>query len=299
MRAAIMSYCLRGVLRENDRSMDRIVTLAADEGFETLELYGGGWEVAGDLRKAAEELRRHADDRGVTLPVYGSGTRLGSIGVQREPNMKHLKVETEVCSILGGTVMTYPVVDGQPVPTDQPDAEVGIRFEKMLPVLVEQVQELADHACAFGVDIAVLNHCFLVYLGWHQRWLTRLSHRSNAGACVDPGNYLHYGHQDPVDVCRELSGVTKMVRAGNVVRRSEAEVVARFEASGEFSPWRATPLDAGQIDQAACYRNLAAGGYDGVVSLKNPGSSPDGPLTAIRQAWKTLNEQLKGLHGSK
>lgn len=146
--------------------MDRILTLAADEGFETLELYGGGWEVAGDLRKAAEELRRLADDRGVTLPVYGSGTRLGSIGVRREPNMKHLKVETEVCSILGGTVMTYPVVDGQPVPTDQPDAEVGIRFEKMLPVLVEQVQELADHACAFGVDIAVLNHCFLVYLGW-------------------------------------------------------------------------------------------------------------------------------------
>ncbi len=294
----MMSYCLRSALDANNRSMDRIVALASDEGIGTLELYGGGWEVEGDLRKAAEELRRQADDRGVELPVYGSGTRLGSIGPNREPNMKQLKLEAEVCSILGATVMTYPVVDGQPVPIDKPGAEVGIRFEKMLPVLVEQVQELADHASGFGVDIAVLNHCFLVYLGWHQAWLTRLAKRSNAGVCVDPGNYLHYGHQDPVDVCRELSGMTKMVRAGDVARKPDEEVVAAFEASGEFSPWGAAPLDAGVIDQMACYRNLAAGGYDGVVSLKSPGPSPDGPLAAIRLAWKTLNEQLKGLGGS-
>ena len=86
MKAAMMSYCLRSALDANNRSMDRIVALASDEGIGTLELYGGGWEVEGDLRKAAEELRRQADDRGVELPVYGSGTRLGSIGPNREPN---------------------------------------------------------------------------------------------------------------------------------------------------------------------------------------------------------------------
>ena len=292
MQATIMSFCLKNGLAKGEQTMEAILKLAAEEGIPHVEVYGGGWEVEGDLRKAAEALRKVADGAGVGLPVYGSGTRLGHIGPQRQVCMDLLKEEVEACAILGGRMMTFPVIDGQPVDPDRPDADVGVRFERLLPALVEQVQELADCAAEQGVDLAVLNHCFLVYLGWHQKWIARLAERANVGACVDPGNYLHYGFQDPVEVCRDLAGVTKMVRAGGTAPVPEGDVIAQFKETGAFRAWQGAPFDGGVIDQEACYRNLAEGGYGGFVSLKSVGSSPDGPLAAIRHSWKALNDLL-------
>ena len=293
MQAAIMSYCLKNGLSEDNQTMENILQLAANEGIENVEIYAGGWHTEGDVRQAAESLRKIANDIDVKLPVYGSGNRLGHIGPQRQTCMDALKQEVEVCAILGSKVLTFPVIDGHPVPPNQPNAALGIRFENMLPTLVEQVQELADHAAQHGVEVAVLNHCFLVYLGWHQKWMIRLAERANAGACVDAGNYLHYGHQDPVGVCNELAGMAKMVRAGDVEPVSETEVVAEFKKTSQFRPWRATQFGEGIIDQEACYSQLAEGGYDGYVSLKTAGSSPEGPLAAIRQSWKALSNLLQ------
>lgn len=295
MNAALMSYCLRSALPRDEQSMTDILELAAREEIRTLELYAGGWPEEGDIRRASEEIAPQAKALGIAVPVMGSGTRLGDLGEAREIDMDQLKREVEACAILGADVMTLPAVDGQPVPPGQPEASVGMRFERMLPELVAQLQELADHAKGFDVSLAVLNHCFLVYLGWHQKWLTLLTERDNVGACVDPGNYLHYGHQDPEPVCRELAGMARMVRAGNVEPVPEAEVVAEFNASGEFRPWRAASFDAGVIDQKACYQHLRDGGYRGYVSLKTAGTSPDGPLAAIRQSWRALNDLLADL----
>jgi len=293
MQAAMMTYCLKNALPDGQQTLESIVRLAGKEEIRNLEVYGGRWEFEGDRRKAAESLRKVADEAGVALPVYGSGTRLGHVGPEREPCMKRLKEEAEACAVLGAGVLTYPVVDGQPVPPDQPDAVVGIRFERMLPILVEQVQELADHAAKHGVEIAVLNHCFLVYLGWHQKWMARLADRANSGACVDPGNYLHYASQDPVSVCKELGSMAKMVRAGDVEPIPEDEVISKFKETGQFGLWRGTTFGNGVIDQEACYRNLAQGGYNGFVSLKTAGASPEGPLAAIRESWRALNELLE------
>jgi len=293
MKAAIMGYCLKNALPENEQTMENIFRLASEEEIENVEVYAGQWEFEGDLRAAAESLCKVADGVGIKLPVYGSGTRIGHIGSQRQPCMDKLKQEVEACAILGGKVLTFPVIDGQPVPPDRPNATVGIRFELMLPALVEQAQELSDHAAQYDVELAVLNHCFLVYLGWHQKWMVRLAERLNFGACVDPGNYIHYGCQEPVDVCQELAGMTKMVRAGDVEPVPEAEIVSEFKETSQFQLWRATRFGEGGIDQEACYRNLAAGGYDGFVSLKTAGSSPEGPLAAIRQSWKALNNLLQ------
>lgn len=292
MQAAIMGYCLKNALPENEQTLENILRLAAEENIENIEIYAGGWQFESDIRHAAESLRKVTDDIGVKLPVYGSGTRLGHIGAQRQPCMEQLKQEVEACAILGGKVLTFPIVDGQPIPPNQPNATLGVRFERMLPVLVEQMQELADHAAQYDVEIAALNHCFLVYLGWHQKWMVQLAERANAGACVDPGNYLHYGHQDPVGVCKELARMTKMVRAGDVSPVPEAEVVSEFKETGQFRPWQATRFGEGVIEQEACYRHLAEGGYDGFVSLKTAGSSPQGPLAAIRQSFLALNDLL-------
>ncbi|MDA0709856.1 MAG: TIM barrel protein [bacterium] len=292
MQAAVMSYCLRGGLAEDKRSMEDILMFAHREEISAVEIYAGAWDTEGDVRKAAEAIRPTAERLGVALPALGSGTRLGHIDSSREANMALLKAEVEACALIGGHVMTLPIVDGQPVAKDKANSIVGIRFEQMLPELVAQLHELSDHAARFHVDLAVLNHCFLVYLGWHQKWLTLLANRENVGACVDPGNYLHYGHENPEPVCVALASMAKMARAGNVMPTPEAEVIDQFRQKGQFNPWQAAPFDAGVIDQAACYRALAQGGFDGVVSLKTAGSHPDGAAAAIRASWQGLKRAV-------
>lgn len=293
MKAAVMSYCLRGALPEDQRSMDGILKLASEEGIGDVEVYAGAWDFDGPIQKASEPIKKLADDLGVNIPVVGSGTRLGHIDPTKEANMSALKAEVEACAILGGKILTLPIVDGHPVSIKNPKSVIGVRFEEMLPELVAQLQELADYAKTYHVELAILNHCFLVYLGWHQKWLTVLSERENVGACVDPGNYLHYGHQEPVQVCRELGALAKMVRAGNVAPTPQEDVVAEFKEKGRFNPWQATSFDVGVIDQLACYQALADGGFDGVISLKTAGDHLDGPLEAVRYSWRALNETIK------
>ena len=83
-----------------------------------------------------------------------------------------------------------------------------------------------------------------------------------------------------------------MVRAGDVARTPMADVKAAFSETGSFQPWHPAPFGEGLIDQEACYRSLKTGGYDGVVSLKTAGVSPDGPLAAVRQSWAALTALL-------
>ncbi|MBT4137596.1 MAG: sugar phosphate isomerase/epimerase, partial [Candidatus Latescibacteria bacterium] len=163
MQAAVMSYCLRGALADDQRTMDDIITFAAKEEIFDVEIYVGGWDVEGDIRNAAEALKPLVDNLGVRLPAMGSGTRLGHLDASKDENMAQLKSQVEACALLGGSVMTLPIIDGQPVSMEKPNAVVGIRFEQMLPELVAQLEELGEHASKFNVDLAVLNHCFMVY----------------------------------------------------------------------------------------------------------------------------------------
>ena len=292
MEAAIMSYCLKNALPKGEQDLEAILRLAGEEGF-AVEVYGGIWQVEGDRRKAAEEVRKLADAAGVRMPVYGSGTRLGFLNPEkRAESMAALKEEVEICKILGGNAVTFPIIDAQPVPPDRPGADQGLHFGRVLPALVEQAGELADFAAGHGVDLAVLNHCFVCYLSWHQKWIAKLADRPNLGACVDPGNYRHYGCEDPVSACRTLQGYAKMARAGDAVTMPEEETVAGFRNNGQLSFYRSTIFGEGEIDQAACYRLLKEGGFDGVVSLKTGGPSDAGPLDAIRRSMANLKKLL-------
>ena len=110
---------------------------------------------------------------------------------------------------------------------------------------------------------------------------------------MDPGNYLHYGHEDPVGPCQELAEFTKMARAGDMVTRPETETESEFREHGSLPFFQPVIFGEGEIDQKACYGNLKAGGFDGVVSLKSAGRSDQGPLEAIRQSMGNLKSLLE------
>lgn len=300
MKSGIMTYCLKNALPESERNIERLIRLAAEERFEGLEVYSPDLQQGDeDIRKLAEAARKLAHECGVRIFSFGTGARMGNVHPERAAeSMKILKESLEVAEILGAEVISFAAIDSQPVPPGHPKGQFGMRFDMVLPYIVEQMQELADEAAERDLNIALVNHCFLVYLGIHQHWISLLTDRPNAGACVDPGNYLFYtyGSEDPVRESKLSAKYAKLVRAGDWTVASDDEIVERYHSApkgqGRVFNCTGTIFGQGQVDHETCFKILADAGYDGFVSLKVAGTSEAGPMDAIRTSMKNLSEML-------
>lgn len=299
MKSGIMTYCLKSALPESERGMDNLIRVAGEEGFD-LEIYQPDL-VKGDedICKLAESARKLADKCGVQIFALGMGARIGDVNAElAAKNMGELKKNLEVADILGAEVMCFAAIDSQPVPPDQPEAQFGMHYDRTLPYMVEQMQELADKAAEYGLNTALLNHCFHIYLGIHQHWISLLTDRPNAGACVDPGNYFYYtyGSEDPVQETRVCAKHAKLVRAGDWDITPDHEIVERYQSAargqGSMSNCTGVILGEGKVDHKASLKALADAGYDGFVSLKVAGTSGAGPMEAVRTSMKNLSEML-------
>jgi sugar phosphate isomerase/epimerase len=294
MQIAVMGHCLNALLPPEERTLEGRVRAAAEAGIAHVEPFGGTWPADVDCRQTAELVRREGDRRGVSFPVFGSNTRFGETGVgagtSPAPTIAALKRELEACQILGARVLTTAAIDAQPV-----DARsgLGISFERAIGGLLEPLRELAVEAAARGIRVAVLNHCALVYLSWHQEWLVRLADHPAIGAAVDPGNYLYYGFEEPVEATWLLAAHTAIVRIGDWRPRSEAAVREEFQRSGRLSLWESVPLGEGVVDHVQCLSQLREAGYDGVVSLKSPGPPIPDAATALRRALDRMQQWLQ------
>ena len=299
MKSGIMTYCLENALPESERSMDNLIRVAAKEGFNLEVYYPDLKQGDKDIRELAESARKLADECGVRIFSLGMSARMGVVNPKlAAQNMMELKENLEVADILGAEVVCFAAIDSQPLPPQQPEAQFGMYFDRTLPYMIEQMQELADEAAKRDLNTALLNHCFLVYLGIHQRWISLLTDRPNAGACVDPGNYLFYtyGSADPVRETKLCAKHTKLVRAGDWSVASDHEVVERYRTAprgqGRLFNCTGVIFGEGEVDHEACFRILIDAGYNGFVSLKVAGTSENGPMAAIRTSMNNLSKML-------
>jgi sugar phosphate isomerase/epimerase len=287
MQVAVMGHCLNALLPEGERTIEGRVRAAAEASISHVEPFGGTWPADVDCRRTAEAVRREGDRRGVSFPAFGSNTRLGVTGERGPATMAELKREVDACEIIGAGVLTCAAIDAQPV-TAEASSGYGLPFERAIRGLVESLQELAEYAAERGVRLGVLNHSALVYLSWHQEWLSRLAAHPAAGATVDPGNYLYYGGEDAVAATRRLAPQAALVRIGDWRPRPEAAVRAEFAEKGRLSLWESVPLGEGVVDHLACFRLLKEAGFPGIVSLKSPGPPVPDAATALRRALDVL-----------
>jgi len=297
-----MTYCLKSALPESERNMENLIRVAAAEGFDLEIYYPDLPEGDEDVLKLAESARKLADECGVKIFALGLGARIGDVNPDlAAQNMKELKKNLEVADILGAGVVSFAAIDSQPVPPDQPGAQFGMYFDRALPYMVEQMQELADEAAGRSLDTALLNHCFLIYLGIHQHWVSLLTDRPNAGSCVDPGNYFYYtyGSADPVGETKLCAKHTKMVRAGDWVVAPDHEIVEGYRSApgrqGSVFNCTGAILGQGNVNHEKCFKALAEAGYDGFVSLKVAGKSAAGPMEAVRTSMNNLSDMVAGI----
>lgn len=285
MQITVMGHCLNALLPAEERTIENRVRVAAEAGITHVEPFGGTWPADVDPRQTARLVRREGDRRGVRFPAFGSNTRLGAADDGGRAALEVLKREVEACQILGAAVLTTAAIDAQPVDAA---SGLGVPFERAIGALLEPLRELAEHAAAHGVRIAVLNHCSLVYLSWHQEWLVKLADHPAAGASVDPGNYMYYGGESPVEATQRLAAHAALVRIGDWRPRTEEAVRADWARTDRLSLWESVPLGEGVVDHLACFRLLREAGYDGIVSLKSPGPPVPDAATALRRAVERL-----------
>jgi sugar phosphate isomerase/epimerase len=308
MQVTVMGQCLNALLPSDGRTIENRVRAAAEMGITRVEPFGGTWPAGVDCRRTAEAVRREGDSRGVAFPAFGSNTRIGEPGEGGARALATLKQEVEACRILGAGVLTCAAIDAQPV---TPEASPGfaLPFERAIRHLLEPLRELAAYGAERGVRVAVLNHCSLVYLSWHQEWLARLveggpaggpgagdassSGGTAVGAAVDPGNYLYYGSEDPIQAVRRLAPYAALVRIGDFRPRPEEAVRAGVAAEGRLSLWESAPLGEGVVDHVHCLRLLRQAGYQGIVSLKSPGPPIPDAAEALRRALDRLRRWVK------
>ncbi len=285
-RIGAMSIALaRGI--DGERTPERIVHEAARLGLDGVEFYESDWGGAPDDVEAAPALAETAAAAGVRLFAIGSAARLGYHDGRAVEALATLRRQVDVAAAVGARVVTFAAIDSQPLPPGGDPSGGGLPFAGAAGPLVRQMRELAGYAGDRQVQVAVLNHGSFVCTSWHQEWVVRLAGAANAGACLDPGNYLYYEGEDPVAATRRLKGRVAAVRLGDWRPRDRARVAAEFAAEGQLRPWEAAVFGEGAVDHGACLRLLREGGCDGWLSIKSAGTSPAGPADALR---RTLDE---------
>lgn len=282
---------------DGDRTPERILREAARLGLEGVEFYESDWGgFPGDL-EAAPALAETAAAAGVRLFAIGSAARLGYHDGRAEKAMATLRRQVDAAAAVGARVVTFAAIDSQPLPAGRDPSEGGLPFAGAAGPLVRQMRELAEYGGEREVQVALLNHGSFACTSWHQEWVVRLAGAANAGACLDPGNYLYYEGEDPVAATRRLRGRVAAVRLGDWRLRERDLVAAEFAAEGRLDPWEAAVFGEGEVDHGACLRILRESGWDGWLSIKSAGSSPLGPDHALRRSLDKVRELAASIDG--
>ena len=282
---------------DGERTPERILREAARLGLDGVEFYETDWGGApGDL-EAAPALAETAAAAGVRLFAVGSAARLGYHDRRAVKEMATLRRQVDVAATVGARCVTFAAIDTQPLPDGRDPAAGGLPFAAAAGPLVRQMRELAEYAGEREVEVALLNHGSFACTSWHQDWVARLAGAANAGACLDPGNYLYYEGEDPVAATRRLRERVAAVRLGDWRSREGDHVAAEFAADGRLNPWEAAVFGEGEVDHGACLRLLREAGYDGWLSIKSAGSSPLGPDDALRRTLDNVRRLAASIDG--
>jgi len=291
-----MSFCLVNLLEKGEQTPENVLRVAAARGLDGVEFYEREWGGDPGELDRAEELRSLAASLGVEIFAIGSGTRVGFHDERRSRALETLRTQIRIAAAVGAQVVTFPAIDSQPVPPGRDPGDGGLAFSRGVGPLVEQIQELAEFAGELSVRLAILNHCFFVSSSWNQEWAIKLAAAENVGACLDPGNYLFYECEDPVAAAKRLAGTVMNVRLGDLTRRDDQEVVEEFGREGRLAIYRPAIFGEGEVDHRRCLRILRERGYDGFVSLKNAGHSPQGPADAFARSVAGIRTLVEALN---
>ncbi len=246
---------------------------AAETGFEGIEFV----EILEDQEVTHAEklayaatLRREAEACGLEIPAYAIGATM--YHGDREADMaeiERLKREAEVAAALGAGVMRHDIINTEVV------GDRVVSFERMLPVIAENVRAVTEYAATLGVRTCSENHGRLIQdIDRMEKLYTTVGH-DNYGLLLDVGNFA----------CADVSSTAAVSRLAPYAFHVHVKDMKVIPFGQPYDPVRSyitsrsanklllCTLGEGDIPVAHCLAILkrAKPSYNGWISLEYEG----------------------------
>ena len=153
------------------------------------------------------------------------------------------------------------------------DVSEGIKFDQAREWIVEGLALASEYAASHGVKLALENHGSLAGRGDQVRGLIDDSRAESEtdvlGANPDTGNFMLV-NQLSHEAIRQVAPLANMVHFKDFIREPQGHEGFAYAAL-DGTRYVGTAVGEGEVDLAACIRELKAAGFDGWLSVEYEG----------------------------
>lgn len=268
MKFSVSTYSYCRLIGEGKKSLLECISLAKETGFDGVEFVD--FDAPEGMTKAeyAEMLSKECEKCGIEPVSYTIGADFlnGSDG-DIDKEIDRLKNEVKIASILGVKLMRHDATRGY-------DAEKrGFKgFDDALPAIIKGCRAVTEYAKTFGIRTMIENHGFFCQESRRVEKIVGGVANGNFGLLVDIGNFM-CADENPVEAVGRLAPYAFHVHAKDFHKKSGN---GPFFCDGFFKTRGGTYLRGaiighGDVPVYQCLATLAAGGYDGYVTVEFEG----------------------------
>lgn len=268
MKIAVSSYSFSQAIRSGSMTQEETVIKAKEMGFDGIEFtelrpcenptLEQQLEMAARIRKKAEEI-------GITVTNYAISAQLyHETEEETKAELARIKGQVRVAKELGASTMRHDVCYRL--------AENRPSFDLMLPVMAENIREIADFAQSLGIKTCTENHGYIAQDSDRMERLFNAVNHRNYGLLADMGNFACVD-ENPITAVSRIAPYVIYVHAKDMILYNGE---GHNPGSGSFisrgGNWlRGTVIGQGSIPVKQCLRILKRIGYDGFVSIEFEG----------------------------
>lgn len=273
MKIAVSSYSYNQYMRQGKMTQLDALKKAAEQGFEGIEFTDLCPENKKDATldeqlAYARILRAEAKRLGVEIVAYLIGADLYKGDAEKDAEeVERVKGQVRVAAELGAPLMRHDVCRNEKIG----DRVIG--FNRMLPVIAENVRNITEYAKTFGIRTCSENHGKIAQDSDRVERLWHAVDNDNYGILVDIGNFA----------CVDEDSVTAVSRLAPYAIHAHAkdfhkipfgteldEGIKSFATKG-CNKLVGCALGDGDIPVEQCVAILKSVGYDGWISIEFEG----------------------------
>jgi sugar phosphate isomerase/epimerase len=254
-KTSVCHFSFHRLWKDESWDCDRLCREVAAAGSEGIDFHQ---RLTGDPATARERITKALETSGLALSGISLSNNYntsdaGQLAEQLAASKEWIDIAADlrapVCRVFGG---------GR-----KKDEEVAVQLSRTCDAL----KEVAAHAEAKGVVMALENHGGFPSSGEEQAEMIETVGSKALGATIDVGNYLS-GGQEGID------GTKAAARHSRYVHFKDCMKLPTGETPWGWKPKSCT-VGVGAVDHEACLRVLKEAGYSGWVALEYEGPSPE------------------------
>ena len=274
MKLSVSTYSFNQYIKQGKMTQLDAVAKAKELGFDGIDFTelmpknekGAAFE---EQLAYAKELRAEAERVGIEIVAYMTGAKLYSGNAEAdEAEIERIKRQLDVAAELGVKVLRHDVCSSEKV------GERVVSFGKMLPVIAENVRQIADYAASLGIRTCSENHGLVAQDSDRVETLYNTVDHDNYGVLVDVGNFA-CADEDSLRAVSRLAPYAVHVHAKDFQIKpygTKPEEGTKFFTSRGCRCLIGCAIGDGDIPVEQCLAILKKAGYDGWVTIEFEGN---------------------------